>query len=168
MTYATPAELLAAFDPAEIAGRADRSLPPLVSPELLQAAAQGGDLSAWTPEEQAAAGVALVRVTQALVRAGSSIDGYVYPRYAVPLVVVPEMVKQIACDLARYYLYDDQVTETIQNRRDEAVSALRDISSGRLSLGPVGEAGGSVVPAQSGATVEITSSPQVWSHRGPR
>ncbi|MDO8932926.1 MAG: DUF1320 domain-containing protein [Rhodocyclaceae bacterium] len=157
MTYATPTDLLSRFGAEEIAQRADRSIPRLVTAGLLTAAAAGGDLSGYTAGERAAVAAVLALVNGALTDADSDIDGYVATRYAVPLAPVPPVIKRLACDLARYYLYDDQATETIQTRRDAAVSQLRDVAAGKLSLGePVNNS-----PVQGGA-VEMTSAPSVW------
>lgn len=157
MPYATATELLARFDAEEIAQRADRSIPRQVTAAMLVTAAAGGDMSGYTADEQAATAVALGLINGALADSGSEIDGYVATRYAVPLNPVPAVIKRLACDLARYFLYDDQVTETIQKRRDGAVGVLRDIGAGRASLGdPAGP-----TPPQGG-TVEMTSAPAVW------
>lgn len=158
MTYATPADLLARFDAEEIAQRADRGIPRLVTSNLLATAAAGGDLSGFTAEERAATAKALTLVNSALADADSDIDGYVSTRYTVPLVPVPTVVKRLACDLARYYLYDDQATETVQKRRDAAVSTLRDISAGKVSLGDSSVS----TPAPATSGVEMTSAPSVW------
>lgn len=157
MTYATTAHLLERFSAEEIAQRTDRSIPRRVTAPLLVAAAAGADVSAYTAEEQAAAVAVLALVATALEDADGDINGYVATRYSVPLTPAPPVITRLACDLARYYLFDDQVTETIQKRRDGAISQLRDIASGKISLGD----SGSTPPPQGGA-VEMTSTDAVW------
>lgn len=159
MPYATATELLERFDAEEIAQRADRNIPRLLTAEILTAAATGGDLSAYTADEQAAAAKALALINRALADAGSEIDSYVSTRYSVPLTPVPSFINRTACDLARYYLYDDQVTETIQKRRDGAIGVLRDISTGKSSLGDPATA--PAASPQSGA-VHLESDDSVW------
>lgn len=158
MPYATAANLLDRFGAEEIAQRTDRSTPRLVTGDLLQAAAAGADLSAWTAEEQAAAAAALALVDQAIADADSEIDGYVATRYSVPVTPVPPIIQRLACDLARYVLYDDQATDGVQKRRDGAVTVLRDISAGRVSLGAPGTA-----QEPKGGLVEVNNPTKVFS-----
>lgn len=161
MTYATAANLLERFSAEEIAQRADRSIPRLVTAAMLSTAAAGGDMSGYTAPEQAAAAAALALINGALADADSEIDGYVATRYSVPLNPAPSIVKRLACDLARYHLYDDQATETIQKRRDAAVAELRDISAGKVSLGTT--ATGDTAPPAQGGMVEMTSPERVFA-----
>jgi len=161
MPYATATELLDRFDAEEIAQRADRSTPRLVTAELLRAAAEGSDLSAWTAAEQAAATAALGLVTGALADADNTIDGYLAVRYAVPLASPPLVVKRLACDLARYFLYDDLATETIQKRYDAAERFFREAGAGKVSLGA--DLGAASQPA--GGTVEIGSGGNVFNRK---
>lgn len=74
-------------------------------------------------------------VDQALSDASDLIDGYVGVRYALPLATTPAILTRICCDLARANLYDDAPTDAVANNRDQAISQLKDISSGKLSLG---------------------------------
>lgn len=161
MPYVTATELLDRFDAEEIAQRADRGTPRLVTAALMRAAAAGGDLSGWTAGEQAAAAEALVRINQALADADNTIDGYVAVRHAVPLANPPLVVKRLACDLARYFLYDDQATETIQKRYDIAERFFRDVGAGKVSLGA--DLGAASQPA--GGTVEIGSGGNVFNRK---
>jgi len=71
----------------------------------------------------------------ALADADDEIDGYLMGRYTLPLAVVPGRLKTIACDIARYRLFDDQVPEAIASRYEQAVRFLRDVGTGRLNLG---------------------------------
>lgn len=158
MPYATATELLDRFDAEEVAQRTDRSTPRLVTAELLRAAAAGGDLSGYTAAEQAAAVAALSLINSALVDADNTVDGYLAVRYAVPLASPPAVVRRLACDLARYFLYDDQATETIQKRHDAAERFFREVGAGKLSLGV--DMGAAAQPA--GGTVEITSGGSVF------
>jgi phage gp36-like protein len=85
---------------------------------------------------------------QALADANAEIDGYLTGRYALPLDPVPLMLKRSACDIARYHLFDDRVTEQVQKRYDGVVAFLRSVGKGDISLGvdaasqPAGAAGG--------------------------
>lgn len=78
---------------------------------------------------------------QALGDADSLINGYLAPRYALPLTGYRAPVRQ-ACDIAMYYLLGTKIHESAQTRYDQAVAYLRDIARGLASL----EADGSVAP----------------------
>lgn len=65
----------------------------------------------------------------------------------------PVVIQRLACDMARYYIYDDQVTEVIQKRYDAALAFFREIAAGRVSLGA--DLGASAQP--SGGSVEMVT-----------
>jgi len=71
----------------------------------------------------------------ALDDATSEMDGYLATRHTLPLESPPEILVRICCDIARYFLYQDQPTDTVQSRYDNAIRFLRDVSMGRVSLG---------------------------------
>lgn len=73
---------------------------------------------------------------RAIADADAEIDGYVGTRYTLPLPEpVPAVLVPIACDITRYRLYDDAVPEVVRQRYEDAISRLKDIAAGRLSLG---------------------------------
>lgn len=75
-------------------------------------------------------------VDRALADADAQINGYLSVRYTLPLSApVPTELERIACDLARYALYEDRVTEIVEKRYDAAISKLRDVAAGRAGLG---------------------------------
>lgn len=162
--YASAAQLLSRYSADEIAQRADVSVPPLVYGELLTAAANGDDLSGYTPEEQAAAALALGKVNRALQDAQQTMDGYLGGRYQLPLTNAPEVLERIACQLARFFLYDDQATEMIEKGYKDSVDFLKGVSRGDISLG-ITEAGAS---AQHSATAEMVSDGRVWGRDSSR
>ena len=73
-------------------------------------------------------------VDRALADADALINGYVAGRYTVPLAPVPDNVPRLAGTIARYYLLDAANTE--QSRQDfaDAVSWLKDVAAGRVTL----------------------------------
>lgn len=73
---------------------------------------------------------------QALADANAEIDGYLAGRYTLPLVHVPLTLKRNACDIARYHLYDDRVTDQVQKRYDDALAFMRAVGKGSIGLGP--------------------------------
>lgn len=75
-------------------------------------------------------------IDRALADADAEIDGYVGARYTLPLPTpTPPVLVPIACDIARYRLYDDSVPDVVRQRYEDAIARLKDISAGRLSLG---------------------------------
>lgn len=160
MNYTTATELLTRFDATEIAQRADRGMPRVVSGELLAAVASNADLSAFTADEVARAAVAMIVVNRALQDATDTINSYISSRYTVPLSSVPPVLERVASDLARYFLYDDQVTEVIKQRYDACIKLLGDVAAGRVSLGADGTTGEQ--PTTSAAP-ELVTSDRVWA-----
>lgn len=134
MSYATQQDLIDRFGEDELIALTDRADPP-------------------------AGAIDAAVVARALGDAAAMIDGYIGSRYALPLAEVPPLLVGISCDLARYALCNDQPTETIATRRDQAVAMLRDIASGKLAL-PVGE---TETPAPTSVGVAIIGPGRVFS-----
>lgn len=96
-------------------------------------------------------------VARALADADAEIDGYLGARYALPLTQVPPLVLRLACDIARYRLYDDGVPATVRQRYEDAVAVLRRIADGTVTLG----VGAAQTPPAAGAGVAVrTRSPE--------
>lgn len=159
MTYATSTDLLTRFDTAEIAQRVDRGVPRLVSAELLTAVAAGTALDAYTEAEILRATVAKGVIDRALQDADETINSYLSSRYVLPLSTVPAVLVRVACELARFYLYDDQVTDLIKDRHASNVKWLGEVAKGTVSLGVESLSGQQ--PASS-AAAELVSSAAVW------
>lgn len=126
MAYATHQNLIDRFGEAELIQLTDRADPP-------------------------AGAIDTAVLDEALADAAAEIDAYLSGRYALPLAVVPPHLERMACDIARYYLYGDRVTEVVTRRFDDALRYLREVGAGRLSLG-------AEVP---GAEVSAAGAPQV-------
>ena len=75
-----------------------------------------------------------VLVDRALSDAAAEIDAALFGRYALPLATVPDLLRRIACDLARYFLYADQPGKEIEARVKNAREMLLWIASGKLKL----------------------------------
>lgn len=162
--YASAAKLLARYSAEEIVQRADASVPPLVSGELLKKAAAGTDLSGYTPEERAAVAAALANIERALRDAGHTINGYIGGRYQLPLSEVPQVLELHCCQIARFVLYDDGATESIKTLYQGSLKFLRDVSTGAADLGLT--ATGATTPASAGA--EMVSCGLVFSRAGSK
>lgn len=84
-------------------------------------------------------------VARAIADAESVIDSYVAAQCGLPLTSVPRILVVLACDLARYRLYDQAPHDVVSKRRDEAVATLRDIARGVIKLPDA--SGGQPAPA---------------------
>lgn len=154
--YLTPADLIARFGREEMAQLSDRAIPRVVSGDLLEAVAVGGDA------ETAEARAALAVIDRALVDAQSEVDSYLSSRYAVPLDPAPAVIARYTGDVARYILHEDHATEEVRKRYEDALVFLRAVASGKAVV--VEQAGAE--PTTSGGLVEMTSaSPLFNSHR---
>ncbi|MCC6195714.1 MAG: DUF1320 domain-containing protein [Burkholderiales bacterium] len=93
-------------------------------------------------------------VDRALSDAQALIDSYLAARYPLPLAPVPDVINRMCCDIARYYLHEDRVTEQVRQRYEDCVSLLQAIARGvaELSL-----AGGGAPPAPSGGSVVVSA-----------
>lgn len=110
MTYATQQDLIDRYGEEEIVQLTDRADPP-----------QGA--------------IDATAVTRALEDASHEIDGYLAARYTLPLTTTPQVLVRLACDIARYRLYDDRATEAVTQRYRDAVRFLEAIARGQVNLG---------------------------------
>lgn len=74
-------------------------------------------------------------VSRALMDADNLINSFVGARYLVPLTPVPDLILQIACDIARYSLHADHVPEAVKDRYMAALGHLKMIAAGSAVLG---------------------------------
>lgn len=74
-------------------------------------------------------------ITRALNDADAEINGYLAGRYSLPLATTPPALSRMACDIARYRLYEDRATEAVTQRYKDAVRFLDGIAKGLVSLG---------------------------------
>ncbi|MBF0283592.1 MAG: DUF1320 family protein [Magnetococcales bacterium] len=142
--YATPADLLRQFGPAEIAGIArpdDLPASVRVTGELMRLTVSGEDRAAFSAEERAAADRCLLRIQAALEQASRMMDSYLSRRHSLPLAVeriAVNPLQQICGDLARFTLDDDSKSEVTTSRWHNAIRWLEGVAAGRALLA-VGE-----------------------------
>jgi phage gp36-like protein len=75
-------------------------------------------------------------VDGALAWATRMIDSKLAGRFDLAsLTAIPPRIVDIACDLARYELYGDQVTEHVRLRYEDAISQLNAARDGKETLG---------------------------------
>ena len=73
-------------------------------------------------------------IEDAIAVADAHIDSYLREQYTVPLATLPANLKGMACDFARYRLYQDQPTELVQSRYDVGCFYLKDVARGLVNL----------------------------------
>lgn len=73
-------------------------------------------------------------IDTAIADAGDLIDSYISKRYDLPLSQTPTAIKKVACDLARYFLHDNEPSDRVAAGYKDAVSFLKDIAVGRAEL----------------------------------
>lgn len=103
----------------------------------------------------------------AIEYAVETIDGYLRSRYVLPLANVPTIVRNIALQLARYWLYSRRpegrgIPEGVKDAYKQALVELTSIQSGRLHLGLAESSSPDLVPEplkfQSRSPVSIDTS----------
>lgn len=132
MTYATPEDMTARFGEADMQALTD-----------LTGSGLGDDA-----------------VTQAaLLDSDEEINGYIAAAgYALPLPVpVPNSVKYVACDFARWRLYKDAANEQVRDRYKYGVRWCEGVASGRIKL--VGADGKELPRASVGAGGAVSGKP---------
>jgi phage gp36-like protein len=105
-------------------------------------------------------------VDQAIADASATIDGYIGGRYQLPLSSVPSILLRMACDLARYFLYDDQLGDEHQvtKRYRDAIEYLKQVGNGKVQLGINSN---SERPAPT-STAQMVSSGSVFSRENSK
>lgn len=63
----------------------------------------------------------------ALQDATEEIDSYLAARYTLPLPSIPDNLKRIACDIARFRMYTRAPAEIVIKRYDDAISFLKGV-----------------------------------------
>jgi phage gp36-like protein len=103
------------------------------------------------------------KVTGAIEKADSIIDGYCGKRYAVPFSPVPNLVRDMSVDLAIYNLYGNRqgAPDYWEKRRDDTIAFLKDVSKGTATIGDASAAG--ISGESSDNSVDISSADRVFS-----
>lgn len=108
MPYATQADLISRFDEREIVELSDRANVGVINTAV---------------------------VAGKLADAEAEINIYLQGRYALPLPSVPSVLVRVACDIARYHLYDNRATEAVTQRYKDAIAFLKGVAKGDVHLG---------------------------------
>lgn len=97
---------------------------------------------------------------QALADADATINDYLAGRYNLPLAVVPSSLSRLACDLARYFLYDDHPSEAVRQRYEDAVKFFDAVAKGAIKLGV--DAADQAAPVAG--TPEVSAPDRIFNH----
>lgn len=155
MAFATRADLLARSNArrlAQLAVPADMAMPP---EDALRVAVAGGDLTAYTPDEQLALAKALDAIDQALGDADALMLSY-----GIPETVQTTLLARLASTIALYYLQGaERMTKEVQQAYDAAIAMLNKHAAGQLNLIPSAPTD----PLPSADLVIIESSPGRYS-----
>lgn len=72
---------------------------------------------------------------RAVADADAEIDSYLAARYPLPLAAVPPVLTRIAADITRYRLWNDQASDEVRTRYEDARRLLENLARGTVSLG---------------------------------
>jgi phage gp36-like protein len=104
-------------------------------------------------------------VERAIEDAQAQIDTYLETRYRTPLAVVPIVIRNYTCDLARYILDKNRPREEVTRRRDLVFYYLKDVAANRASLPGIqdGTNGATVAGTTDGDVVIFFSPGRTWT-----
>lgn len=132
MGFASRADLLSRSNArrlAQLAVPADVAMPP---DDALRTAIAGGDLSAYTHQDQDALALALDAIDKALADSDALILSY-----GIPATVQTTLLARLASTVALYYLQGaERMTEDVRKAYDGVIDTLDAHAKGRLSLVP--------------------------------
>ncbi|MEF3074121.1 DUF1320 domain-containing protein [Methylobacter sp. Wu1] len=106
-------------------------------------------------DEEGLGVIGTAAVEKAIARADRKINRYLAGRNELPLA--SDDVVDLACDITRYYLYANQVTELVKERFHDAIKELEKMAARKIAV--VDTAG---TDAPESATVEMISSASVF------
>lgn len=75
------------------------------------------------------------KVDSALSDASAEMNTYLGSVYSLPLTDPNPYLKTICCDITRFRLWDDAVSEEVRKRYEDAVAWLKKVVKGDVSLG---------------------------------
>lgn len=91
-------------------------------------------------------------IARAIADADALIDGYLAPRYALPLAATPQLVKDLSLRISIYYAHAGVAGDKIAKDYDQALKQLKDIGAGTIRLDVAG-----IEPAASGGAEILTN-----------
>lgn len=159
MAFATRADLLARSNArrlAQLAVPADKAMPP---DDALRTAIAGGNISAYTADEQAALALALDAIDKALGDADALLLSY-----GIPATVQTTLLARLASTVALYYLQGaERMTDDVSKAYDGVIDTLKSHSRGVIDLTPPAPTD----PVLSDDAVFMESSPRRYGSHSP-
>jgi phage gp36-like protein len=108
-----------------------------------------------------------VATARAIDDAQAMIDPYLRKRYALPLSVVPAIVRQCAIDIACWHLAPaaDRMSEEIEKRAKMRLDFLKDVAAGKAEIAELEPApgAGTETGASAGSGAAFVAQPRRWS-----
>lgn len=89
---------------------------------------------AFNEDETAALEARGVTAETALASAAAEVDSYLAGYYAVPLASVPEIIRDVTLDIARFRWWKDGASEAVEARYEQRIDWLKEVSRGRASV----------------------------------
>lgn len=132
--YADPKALRNVTGPGELAQVAT----PETALSLVTATDMNTCINAGGGSGTADAMTAWKKINDALTRASALIDTKLRNVYTLPLTVVPPILSEYCCEIARFYLHRNGATDDIKYRYEAAMQELKGVVSGVVDLGAVG------------------------------
>lgn len=99
-------------------------------------------------------------VARALADADAEINSYVGVRYTLPLPSTPVVILRVACDIARYNLWDNAAPDAVATRYKNAIALLKLLATGDTTLPDLPT---TVQPAAGSVTVKASSRDRLFS-----
>lgn len=109
MAYTTKAELIERFGEAMLIGLTDRA-----------------DIPTGAIDDTV--------LNRAISDAAAIIDGYLKPRYQLPLTETDDLISKLAADIAIYSLHTGGASEKVEADYEKALKTLKAISEGTVQL----------------------------------
>lgn len=101
-------------------------------------------------------------LAKTLTDTDAQINAYLLTVYTLPFATTPAALVRIACDIARYHLYDVRASDLVKERYDAAIDFLKNVSRGIASLGKDADTQSSA--ATSGG-VKLVANDRVFSRK---
>ena len=77
----------------------------------------------------------------------------------MPLTIVPALLVRMACDLARYRLFGDRVTEQVRQLYTDAVRDLKAIAGGAIKI----DGAAPLAPSSASTTIKVSAPASIFS-----
>ena len=102
------------------------------------------------------------RIEEVLDDVSAEMDSYLAIRFAVPLAEVPQLLKKVACDLARADLDRNGRTQLIETAKRHRLW-LKDVAQGKATLGSGPTDDPDAVPEANAGGVQVAAPDRVFT-----